>query len=151
MGRPGNKKIRGGGGGGGGGGVGGGVSLTSLRSTNPRPCIGSVLVHQTKQLQQKNHTASAKLEQHISKHLTSIFPYFLFYFYFYKAREKAKRAAIQVATMPADHKQRTTMKNQYKRAALRQPAMKLLRVVGGGGGGGGVEGSTSLRSTNPHP
>ena len=110
------------------------MSLTSLRSTNPRPCIGSVLVHQTKQLQQKNHTASAKLEQHISKHLTSIFPYFLFYFYFYKAREKAKRAAIQVATMPADHKQRTTMKNQNKRAALRQPAMKLLRMGGGGGG-----------------
>ena len=40
------------------------------------------------------------------------------------------------------HKQidkRTTMRNQNRSAALRRPAMKLLRGGGGGGGRGGLQ------------
>ena len=75
-----------------------GGGLTSLRSTNPRPwfCLGS----------------SDKTSKSIQEHSTSIFTDFLIFYY--KARQNAKWAAIQVATMLADHKQiavRTTMRN----------------------------------------
>ena len=46
-----------------------------------------------------------------------------------KARQRAKWAAMQVATMLADYKQidkRTPMKNHNRSAALGRPAMKLL-------------------------
>ena len=65
-----------------------------------------------------------------------------FLIYYYKARQKAKWAAIQAATMLADHKlidTRTAMKNQDRSATLGRLAMKLLGV------------STSLLSTNPRP
>ena len=41
------------------------------------------------------------VKQTIRKHYTSIFTYFLIFYY--EARQRAKWAAIQVATMLADH------------------------------------------------
>ena len=66
------------------------MSLTSLRSTNRRPCIGSALVYQTKQLQQKNNTARAEQEQSIPRHLSSIFPYFLFFITKHERQQSGK-------------------------------------------------------------
>ena len=52
-----------------------------------------------------------------------------FFNFYYKARQIAKLAAMQVATMLTDHKQvdkRRTMRNQNRKAAFGRPAMKLL-------------------------
>ena len=57
-------------------------------------------------------------------------------FFYHKARERAKWAAMLVATMLSDNKQideRTNMRNQNRSAALGRPAMKPR------GGGGGVQ------------
>ena len=68
----------------------GGLQLVCGR---PTLALGSVLVHQTKQLQQKHHiTKQEQTTNSNQKHLTSIFTYFLFFYY--KARQKAKWAAI---------------------------------------------------------
>ena len=68
-------------------------------------------------------------------------------FFYHRTRQRAKWAAMQVATMLADNKQideRTNMRNQNRSVALGRPAMYLL-----GGRGGGA--STSLRSTKARP
>ena len=105
--------------------LGGGGALTSLWSTNPRP--NSALVHQKKQLQQKHLTTTQQQTTKSKKKLNIYFTYFLFFFN-HKARQRAKWAAMQVATMLADNKQidKRTTRNQNRSAALGRPAMKLL-------------------------
>ena len=84
--------------------------------------------------QPTNHTTK---QEQTTKSIQNTQHLFLPFFYFcnHKARQKAKWAAMQVATMLADYRhidKRTTMRNQNRSAALGRPAMKLL---GGGGGG----------------
>ena len=116
--------------------LGGTGALTSLRSTNPRPWFflgSSDKTITTKASHLKTRT------NHLIKLKTLSTYFYLFSIFYYKARQKAKWAAMQVATMLAYHKQidtRTTMKNQNRSAALGRPAKKSL-------GGGG--------STNPRP
>ena len=121
----------------GGGGEVGGLQLVCGRLTL---ALGSALVHQTKQLQQKHHIT--KQEQTTKSNQNTQQLFYLFSIFYHKARRREKWAAMQVATMLADHKQideRTTMRNQSRSAALGRPAIKLLGA------------STSLRSTSPRP
>ena len=114
-------------------------ALTSLRP--PTLALDSALVHQTKQLQQKHHTTKQEQTTKLNQNTQHLF-YLFSVFYNNKPRQRAKGAAMQVATMLADNKQidkRTTMRNQNRSAALGRLAMKLLGA------------STSLRSTNPRP
>ena len=49
--------------------------------------------------------------------------------FYYEARQRAKWATMQVATMLVDRKQvdkRATLRNQNRNAALGRPAIKLL-------------------------
>ena len=75
-----------------------------------------------------------------------IYSFTYFQFFYYKARQRAKWAAMQVATMLADHKQidkRATFEGPKQKRRL---GMASNEITEGGGGA-----STSLRSTNPPP
>ena len=104
------------------------MTLTSLRSTKPRSnfCLGT----SDKTNKAMHHTT--KQEQTIQKHYLYFYPFSIFA---YKARQRAKWAAVQVATMLAHQKQidkKTTLWDQYRSAALGRPAIKLLGGRGGG-------------------
>ena len=66
--------------------------------------LDSAFVHQTKQLQQKHHTTKQEKPLNQSKYSTSIYTSI-----YPKSRQRAKLAAMQVATMLANHKWMTSL------------------------------------------